>query len=84
MNIIAKKGERKMKMKLTKYSYKGNIKTIAHYDSHRNAEEMCQRILHQLGLKNPIGTEITIYHDDNGIERKSIWKCQKIGFKRIG
>lgn len=71
-------------MKLARYSYKGTIKPIAHHDSHRHPEEMCQKILHQLGLKNPIGEEITIYHDDNGIERKSIWKCQKIGFKRIG
>lgn len=71
-------------MKLVKYSYKGNVKSIAHHDSHRNAEEMCQRIIRQLGLKNPIGEEFILYHDDNGIERKSIWKCQKMGFKRIG
>lgn len=66
------------------YEYKGTVREIATHDHHKNPEELCERILAQLKLEHPVGEEIILHHDVNDMKIKSIWKCEKIGFKRIG
>lgn len=66
------------------YEYKGTVREIKSYDNHRNPEELCERILAQLKLEHPVGEEIILHHDVNGMKSKSYWKCMKMGFKRIG